>query len=700
MSRNAKKFRSLMGAVGSGDLEAVKAALGSVKDPSEYADANPRNGEPPMRLALRRGHASLLEPLLDAGARLNPGRDATECLLKVAAEAAPEAAVAEFVRLRPMEHWTEEERLAAVEAAAEQNRPAVLRLLTIDGLPRERLAHITWYAAMRGHAGAITELLALGHPPDAREEGNDRSETPLHCAAGSGMAAAAACLLDAGADPDALDQRGRTPLMHAVEGEPGSIESRVAKAVSSERARVDGRVIWSAAPPEPAPPGRADTAFALLLEAGADAKLFDADGNDALSLLQQKRKQTYERGGTVWPLATLAADAIGGKMEALAEEAEGKSVAEQEALWAEQDRACDDVVATFAAALKDAGARGRSPADDTLAAAVQAGDAEAAAAALAVGGSVGVRILTRNGHASTTPLGFAASRDRVDLVRLLLDAGGDPDAGEPDSTPLAYAAQRGRLGLMQVLLEAGANPNGRPGGDPTSAPLTYAGYNDQREAIKLLKAAGAKPPKQDEPFKPGVDLGNALTEMVVQGGGAAVAQAVADHLGGEVVAEALDSEVIAAVGVGAMVVQLDGSAWSSVLPHTGFSRIPDDQWTGLAAGVSRRLGVPAVLVCYEDVSGSHGYWVYEGGEEVEAYEQDLDDADLGDSGRWETRRGTPPPADLTHGVATIQALAEREVFTTFESKPGGTPGEAFLFSFPGDRRPLVGGWYVRKPALA
>ena len=70
---------------------------------------------------------------------------------------------------------------------------------------------------------AVALLLAAGADIEARatylgwRQPNGRDMTPLHVAAKRGNAAVFMALLEAGADPTALDIEGKTPLDHARE---------------------------------------------------------------------------------------------------------------------------------------------------------------------------------------------------------------------------------------------------------------------------------------------------------------------------------------------------------------------------------------------------------------------------------------------------------------------------------------------------
>jgi ankyrin repeat protein len=83
----------------------------------------------------------------------------------------------------------------------------------------------------------------------------------------------------------------------------------------------------------------------------------------------------------------------------------------------------------------------------------------------------------------------------VQIVRLLLDAGEDPNRYNPDghhshSTPLHQAALAGHDATVQLLIERGARLDIK---DTMyqSTPLGWATYAGQVEIEKYLRACGA-----------------------------------------------------------------------------------------------------------------------------------------------------------------------------------------------------------------
>lgn len=90
-----------------------------------------------------------------------------------------------------------------------------------------------------------------------------------------------------------------------------------------------------------------------------------------------------------------------------------------------------------------------------------------------------------------TPLMLAAERKRVDIVRLLL---GSTDILVNKATvegwsALARAASKGPIEVLRVLLDAGADPNLKL--KPEAAPLLRAAMGGHRDAVRFLMGEGA-----------------------------------------------------------------------------------------------------------------------------------------------------------------------------------------------------------------
>jgi ankyrin repeat protein len=100
-----------------------------------------------------------------------------------------------------------------------------------------------------------------------------------------------------------------------------------------------------------------------------------------------------------------------------------------------------------------------------------------------------------------TPLTAAAQGGHVDVIRILLENGADPnllDSGSrwPHETALSTAAIHGRIEVCRVLLDAGADPNiptnPRGRGDTGGwTALDWALQGKQSDVAQLLRERGA-----------------------------------------------------------------------------------------------------------------------------------------------------------------------------------------------------------------
>lgn len=84
----------------------------------------------------------------------------------------------------------------------------------------------------------------------------------------------------------------------------------------------------------------------------------------------------------------------------------------------------------------------------------------------------------------------AVDSESTELLRILVEAGADARSGNDyEVTPLAEAARTGRLEMCKILLKAGADPNAAAAGFP----LMYGPVNENHlEVVRLLIESGAK----------------------------------------------------------------------------------------------------------------------------------------------------------------------------------------------------------------
>ena len=93
-----------------------------------------------------------------------------------------------------------------------------------------------------------------------------------------------------------------------------------------------------------------------------------------------------------------------------------------------------------------------------------------------------------------TPLGLAAGRTNVAMVRLLIAHGADVHARGRFDAPLHFAARSGNLEIAQALMEAGADlqaGNVNHEGDADNSPLHLAIYHGHGDLARLFIEAGA-----------------------------------------------------------------------------------------------------------------------------------------------------------------------------------------------------------------
>lgn len=154
---------------------------------------------------------------------------------------------------------------------------------------------------------------------------------------------------------------------------------------------------------------------------------------------------------------------------------------------------------------------------DDLLEAVRRGDLAGVRAAL----DAGVPVDTPFRY-ERTALSFAADRGNLDIARLLVDRGADPNKKDTfyGATPVSWAIQKGHASIVRLFLERGAAvgpellqsgasegnaelvslalEKTKPSPEDLTAALAEAQAGQHEAVVEQLTKAGAKPPKPEE----------------------------------------------------------------------------------------------------------------------------------------------------------------------------------------------------------
>lgn len=337
-------------------------------------------------------------------------------------------------------------------------------------------------AALHGRLGEASLLLARGAKTDATAYG----WTPLHLAAASGALDVVNRLLEKGADVRATTPEGCTPLHAALGLGVSPAYTRIVHQPEVEVVR-------------------------LLLARGADAGAKNASGQTAL------------HGAAAFNDRVLTDTLLKARADPRAADTQGRTPLHRAAECGASEPA--DALVLAGADVNAQDTDGYGPVqvagysihykdfNPPMVTFLLARGAKVSTAALVTLGSVDqLRVRLHEDPASAsapapksetdeaiTPLHLAMSRGDGQVVKLLLDAGADPNVMRHGQTPLTWAAQKGRTDLARLLLAAKAEVD--LGGNNQGTPLYWAAGAKSLEMVKLLVEAGAA---VDPPADPNV----------------------------------------------------------------------------------------------------------------------------------------------------------------------------------------------------
>ncbi|OHB65020.1 MAG: hypothetical protein A2Y76_09445 [Planctomycetes bacterium RBG_13_60_9] len=477
-------------------------------------NARTKRGETALFAAARRGRKEVCQLLVANGADVNAALKSGRHPLGDATLRGHEEVVKLLLANGADVNLNANNYGVALQAAACYGHPALVDILIAAGADVNANTRngTPLHLAARAGKGVDDETVVqimkklLDHSADVHATDKQSGCTPLHIASQKGRAEAARLLIAAGADVNAKDNQGRTPLSYAE----GRYECRkVAELLRKHGAKeedTDSAAETSKTTPEALARAAAAGDVGRVEELIAQGADVNAKGTTGWTGLTEIVKALIAKGAEVdakcdtgeTPLQYAAAsgqEAVAGLLIAHGANAnvvakDGTHPLGDAALYGHED-----VVKLLIASGANVhlGAQGRGSA---LHAAAFGGHVSILDILIANGADV--NRVSKNGtplHQAASPLGSntrAMDIRSAQTVKELLAHGATVDAKHPGkgSTPLYGAVARGRYRTAEVLIAAGANVNAKENEGKTLLALAKEG--GRTRIAELLRQHGAK----------------------------------------------------------------------------------------------------------------------------------------------------------------------------------------------------------------
>ncbi len=443
-TEQARRGQELRNAARDGDLETLRSLLaGDVP-----VDAADEYGSIALHAAAERARLKVVQELVAAGADVNARGYLGVTPLHWAAIRGPLEAVQTLVEADADVNAHAIREHTPLGAAARSGNTPIVAYLMLKGADVDGGKTMTplQLATKYGHVEVIETITRGG----ARV--NDRERPVLHWA---GQPEAALALLNAGADVNLRDRRGRTAL-HLTTGHwvPNAESVRVMLDAGAE---LDARSLNGRTPLHEAIEQRRLEIVRVLLDAGATVDLADDNANTPLSLAQG--------AGPRFVQTLLEAGARDRGMTPLPRAAERGEI-EKVAVLIAEGVDTDEYGPRRVTALHLASRHGH---------------VEIVKILLRAGARVDL-----SDEAGFTPLHAATN---ADMARALLSAGAPIDAAPRLTTPLYAAVVDGRADVVRLLLDRGAARLGPAG----SSLLVWAAFAGRADSVNALLDTGVRP---------------------------------------------------------------------------------------------------------------------------------------------------------------------------------------------------------------